>query len=168
MPPSLLGGGRRIRAQEQVLIEWGMCALRRSKHSVYDLKYHYVWIPKYGKKILTAEVADSAKQVFKRIADEYDMIIDRMEVVEDHVHIFLESPPRLSPAQIVQILESISVRELFRQYPHLRGKLWGGRLWSDGFFARAAGDEVTGDVIRRYIKYHEHGRAAVQLALWDD
>ena len=47
-----------------------MCALRRSKHSVYDLKYHFVWIPKYRKKILTPEVADYAKQVIQQIAEE--------------------------------------------------------------------------------------------------
>jgi putative transposase len=145
-----------------------MCALRRSKHSVYDLKYHFVWIPKYRKKILTPEVAEYAKQVFQRIAEEYDMIIDTLEVVEDHVHVFLEAPPRLSPARIVQILKSISARELFRQYPDLRRKLWGGKLWSDGYFVRAVGDEVTGDVIRRYIKYHQHDQGAIQLALWDE
>ena len=102
-----------------------MSALRRSKHAVYDLKYHFVWIPRYRKEVLTLEIADYAKQVFQRVAEEYDMIIDTMEVVEDHVHIFLEAPPRLSPARIVQILKSISARELFRQFPHLRRKVWG-------------------------------------------
>jgi putative transposase len=67
----------------------------------------------------------------------------------------------------VQILKSISARELFRQFPHLRRKLWGGQLWSDGYFVRAVGDEVTGDVIRRYIKYHQHDQGIVQLSLWD-
>jgi putative transposase len=145
-----------------------MSALRRSEHAVYDLKYHFVWIPKYRKQILTSEVADCTKQVFERIAEEYDMIIDTMEVVEDHVHVFLEAPPRLSPARIVQILKSISARGLFRQFPHLRRKLWGGQLWSDGYFVRAVGDEVTGDVIRRYVKYHQHDQGIVQLSLWDD
>ena len=144
-----------------------MSALRRSKHAVYDLKYHFVWIPKYRKRILTTEVADYAEQVFHRIAEGYDLVIDTMEVVEDHVHIFLEAPPRLSPARIVQMLKSISARELFRQFPHLRRKLWGGRFWSDGYFVRAVGDEVTGDVIRRYIKYHQHEQGIVQLSLWD-
>ena len=145
-----------------------MSALRRSKHAVYDLKYHFVWIPKYRKRILTEEVADYAKQVFERIAEEYDLIIDTMEVVEDHVHMFLEAPPRLSAAQIVQILKSLSARELFREFPRLRRELWSGHLWSAGYFVRAVGDEVTGDVIRRYIEYHEHHQDAVQLSLWDD
>ena len=142
-----------------------MCALRRSSHAVYDLKYHFVWIPKYRKRILTPEIADYAKQVFRKTAEEYDMIIDTVEVVEDHVHIFLEAPPRLSPSRIVQILKSISARELFRQFPRLRRQLWGGKLWSRGYFVRAVGDEVTGDVIRRYIQYHEHQQGAVQLSL---
>ncbi len=145
-----------------------MCALRRSSHAVYDLKYHFVWIPKYRKRILTPEIADYAKQVFREIAEEYDMVIDTVEVVEDHVHIFLEAPPRLSPSRIVQILKSISARELFRQFPRLRRQLWGGKLWSRGYFVRAVGDEVTADVIRRYIEYHEHQQGAVQLSLWDN
>ena len=145
-----------------------MCALRRSSHAVYDLKYHFVWIPKYRKRILTPEIADYAKQVFRKTAEEYDMVIDTMEVVEDHVHIFLEAPPRLSPSRIVQILKSISARELFRQFPRLRRQLWGGKLWSRGYFVRAVGDEVTADVIRRYIEYHEHQQGAVQLSLWDN
>jgi len=145
-----------------------MCALRRSSHAVYDLKYHFVWIPKYRKRILTPEIADYAKQVFRKTAEEYDMVIDTVEVVEDHVHIFLEAPPRLSPSRIVQILKSISARELFRQFPRLRKQLWGGKLWSRGYFVRAVGDEVTGDVIRRYIEYHEHQQGAVQLSLWDN
>jgi putative transposase len=74
-----------------------MSALRRSKHAVYDLKYHFVWIPKYRKQILTSEVADCTKQVFERIAEEYDMIIDTMEVVEDHVHDFSKRRPDCRP-----------------------------------------------------------------------
>jgi len=145
-----------------------MCALRRSSHAVYDLKHHFVWIPKYRKRILTPEIADYAKQVFRKTAEEYDMVTDTVEVVEDHVHTFLEALPRLSPSRIVQILKSISARELFRQFPRLRRQLWGGKLWSRGYFVRAVGDEVTADVIRRYIEYHEHQQGAVQLSLWDN
>jgi putative transposase len=141
----------------------------RSKHAVYDLKYHFVWIPKYRREILTAEIAEYAKQVFQKVAEEYDLIIDAMEIVEDHVHIFLEAPPRLSPSRVVQILKSISARELFRGFPRLWQELWGGQLWSDGYFVRAVGDEVTGDVIRRYTEYHKHQQGgAIQLSLWDD
>lgn len=85
------------------------------------------------------------------------------------MRLFLEAPARLSPSRIVQILKSTSARELFREFPRLGRELWGGQLWSDGYFVRAVGDEVTGDVIRCQIEYHKHQQGgAIQLSLWDD
>src|SRR4030043_2055152 len=100
--------------------------IRRAKHAVYDLKYHLVWIPKYRKNILSDEIAEYLKEVFTRVAEEYGLQIDTMEVVEDHVHIFLEAPPRYSPAQLVQIMKSISAKEVFKKFPDLRKQLWAG------------------------------------------
>ena len=75
------------------------------------------------------------------------MSIDMMEVMEDQVHIFVEAPPRCSPAEVVQILKSISAREVFKKYSKLRKQLWAGELWSDGYFARSVGDKVTAEII---------------------
>ncbi len=135
-----------------------MSPIRRASHSVYDLKYHFVWIPKYRKLVLSKEVGRSLEQIFEGIAERYEMSIDTMEVMPDHVHLFLEAPPRYSPSRVVQILKSVSARELFRQHPQLREQLWGGELWSDGYFVRSVGDRVTAEVIRRYIRlqHEEH------------
>lgn len=142
-----------------------MCALRRSSHAVYDIKYHFVWIPKYRKQILVGEVAEYTKEVFRRIGEEYGLVIDTMEVEEDHVHIFLEALPKYSPARVAQILKSISAREIFHRFPWLRQQLWGGELWGDGYFVRSVGDQVTTDIIRRYINYQRD--QAGQLKLWE-
>ena len=69
--------------------------IRRTKHAVYDLKYHLVWVPKYRKHVLGGEVSVYLKKVFKRISEEYGFEIDTMEVVEDHVHLFLEGAPQI-------------------------------------------------------------------------
>lgn len=141
--------------------------IRRTKHAVYDLKYHLVWIPKYRKHILGEEVSRYLKEVFNRIAEEYGFKIDTMEVVEDHVHIFLEAPPRYSPADVVQIMKSISGREVFRKYPKLRKQLWAGELWNDGYFVRSVGDKVTSDIIRKYIEYQSHEEKSSQLKMFE-
>lgn len=133
-----------------------MSPIKRTKHAVYDLKYHLVWVPKYRKKIFTKEIEEVAREIFKEIAEQYEFEIDEMEVAVDHVHIFLVAPPRYSPARVVQILKSISAREIFKKFPRLRKQLWAGELWNDGYFARTVGDKVTSDVIRRYIKYHNN------------
>ena len=137
--------------------------IRRTKHAVYDLKYHMVWIPKYRKNILSEEIAEYLKEVFTRVAEEYGFQIDIMEVVEDHVHIFLEAPPRYSPADVVQIMKSVSGREVFRKYPKLRKQLWAGELWNDGYFVRSVGDKITAEIIRKYIEYQSHEEKSSQL-----
>lgn len=98
-------------------------------------------------------MAKRLKEIFEEIAERYDFEIDTQEVMEDHVHIFLSAPPRYSPSQVVQILKSISARLVFQEFPEVKKRLWGGELWSDGFFVRSVGDKVTAEVIRNYIKY---------------
>ena len=141
--------------------------IRRTKHAVYDLKYHLVWIPKYRKHILGKEVSDYLKTIFNMIAEEYEFRIDTMEVMEDHVHIFVEVPPKYSPARGVQIMKSISAREVFKAFPNLRKQLWAGELWNDGYFVRSVGGKVTADIIRRYIEYQTHEDDSTQLNMFD-
>lgn len=142
-------------------------AAKAGAHSVYDLKYHFVWTPKYRKELLTGEVAEAVREIIQSVAGAYDMEIDTMEVMEDHVHVFLSAPPRYSPARVMQIMKSISAREIFVRYPWVRRKLWGGEFWGDGYFVRSIGDQVTSEIIRRYIRYQKSPKN-VQLELWDE
>ncbi len=140
-----------------------MSLVKRAKHAVYDLKYHFVWIPKYRKLVLKGPVAESLKTIFYGIVERYELEIDTLEVMSDHVHMFLMVPPKYSPSHVVQILKSVSARELFSRHPELREELWGGELWSDGYFVRSVGDEVTADVIRRYIKLQHEDQLRLDL-----
>jgi len=142
-------------------------AYKASAHAVYDLQYHIVWTPKYRKTLLVGEVARAVQELFYQIAAAYDLEIDTMEVMEDHVHVFLSAPPRYAPARIAQILKSISARELCASFPRLRRQLWGGQCWADGYFVRSVGDAVTAEIIRRYIRYQKSPQN-VQLRLFDE
>lgn len=121
--------------------------IRRTKHAVYDCKYHMVWTPKYRKQILNDEMRGYLEEVFQHIAEEYECSIGTMEVMEDHVHIFLEVTPRYALAEVVQIIKSISAGEIFKKYPNLRKQLWAHELWNDGYFIRSVGDKVTAEII---------------------
>ena len=130
-----------------------MGPVKRTRHAVYDLKYHIVWIPKYRKIILSDEIATRLKEIFQGIAERYEFEIDTMEVMEDHVHLFISAPPRYSPSRVVQIMKSVSAKVVFQEFPEIREQLWGGELWNDGYFVRTTGDKVTSEVIRKYIRY---------------
>ena len=114
--------------------------VRRTKHAVYDLKYHLVWVPKYRANILGGEVSQYLKEVFYQIAEEYEFRIDTMEVMEDHVHIFIEAPPAYSLAEIVQMLKSVSAGEVYKKFPKMRNMMWSWKIWNDGYFVRSVGD----------------------------
>ncbi|MBF8303100.1 MAG: putative transposase, IS200-like, partial [Candidatus Dadabacteria bacterium] len=100
--------------------------------------------------ILREDISKRVEEVFREIAKVYEFDIERMAVVEDHVHIFLGAPPRYSAGEIVRVLKSKSAKVVFREFPEVREELWGGEFWSDGYFVRSVGDEVTAEVIRRY------------------
>jgi len=116
---------------------------------------------------LGGDVGEYVKEVFQQIADEYEFHIDTMEVMEDHVHVFIEAPPAYAPARVVQILKSVSAREVFKKFPKLRKSMWSGMIWSDGYFVRSVGDKVTADVIRKYIQYQKHEDTPTQLAMFE-
>jgi REP element-mobilizing transposase RayT len=87
--------------------------------------------------------------MFQEIANHYDITIEGMEVSPDHVYIFCSFPPRYSIAQVVTRFKSLSARAIFREYPQVKSRLWGGELWEDGYSARTVGDKVTAEVIRK-------------------
>ena len=125
---------------------------RTGSHTRSDLKYHLVWVPKYRKRLLTGPRRKYLKYLLERVAAEWDLAIVEMEVMEDHVHLFLEAPTRLSPAQIMNTIKGITSRHMFVKFPELKGVLWAGHLWADGYYAATVGDEVTAEMVRRYIR----------------
>ena len=129
--------------------------LKRASHAVYDTCYHLVWCPKYRRQIFRDEaIRKRAGQLLREIAEEYGMEIYEMEVAEDHVHIMLSFPPRQSMSEVVRVLKSNSGRELFREFPELKLRLWSGQLWEDGYFGRTVGDRMTSEIIQKYIQHH--------------
>ena len=141
-------------------------AFRRTAHAVYDAQYHLVCSPKYRKNILQGLIAQRINQLLHEIAVAYDITVDEMEVSLDHVHVFCSFPPRLSISQVVTRFKSLSARAVLREFPQIKRQLWGGEFWEDGYFARTVGDEVTADVIRRYIQRHRDAPDDGQLDLF--
>ena len=145
-----------------------MTDLRRTRHAIYELKYHFVWIPKYRRKVLNREIKEKLKEIFLQIVEEYDCEIIEQWVMSDHVHLFLSAPPKYSPSRLVNIIKSISRNEIFREFPGFARRCWNKKLWADGYFVRAVGDKVTADEIQKYVRYQTKEKQGIQLELFPE
>jgi len=139
---------------------------RASSHAKYDCKYHLVWCPKRRWALSDADVRAYVRETFQAIAEEFGFWIEELAIEEDHVHVFLEFPPKYAIGRVVGILKSISASRSFHEFPWLRRKFWSGELWEDGYAVRTVGDRVTADLIRRYIKRHTEEQATNQPELF--
>ena len=119
---------------------------------VYNIHYHIVWCVKYRNKVLTPEVETYLKQVLSDIGSECGFTVTMCEVGEaDHVHVFVDAPPKLSVTYIVQHLKGTSALRLFKRFPDLRSHLWRGQLWNGSYFIETIGSTSEANV-RAYIE----------------
>ena len=146
----------------------GGMVLRRTPHAVDDTLYHLVWSPKYRRDVLQGEIPQRVQELCAAIAEPYDITMEELEGSPDHVHIFCSFPPRSSMAQVVTRCKSLRARAIFREFPRIKRRLWGGELWEDGSLARTVGDKVTAAVLRRYIQQHRLEKSGdAQLSLFE-
>jgi putative transposase len=124
----------------------GRCA--KNAGAVFSLKYHLVWCPKYRRPVLEGRVAVRLRELLAEIVDELEATLHAVEVMPDHVHLFVESDPRWAAAGIVSRIKGRTSRELRAEFPHLRSRL--PTLWSRSYYAGSVG-HVSEAMVRRYI-----------------
>jgi len=127
--------------------------IKHTSHARYELWYHVAFSTKYRKRIFTdRNTKQEVENIFKEIALQYDMEIDKIEVMSDHVHMSVSAPPRIAPSRAIQILKSVSTRLLFKQYKFLKKFYWGGEVWVQGYFIRSVGQGLTKEQVNKYIE----------------
>lgn len=125
---------------------------KSKNHSKFLLTYHIIFTCKYRKKLLT-DYGEDVKQIMYDISQKYDFSIKEMEVDKDHIHMMIESVPKVSPLQIVKVLKQQSTIEIWRIYKkELQKYFWKeNTLWTDGYFISTIG-EVSSKTLKHYIQ----------------
>ena len=145
--------------------------LQRNTHHVFRLMYHFVWIPKYRHKVFCEPYRSELKAIIQKIGYDYDIDIVELEVPEDQIHMVVRSEPKLAPAEVMQVIKSISAREFFKLRPEIRQQyFWGGKLWTQSYFVETIGN-ANEEVIRVYVQdplkaMNDHEVHAQQLGLF--
>ena len=140
--------------------------IKHACHKVYIIKYHLIFIVKYRKDLfLNNDYVEYLKIVLAEIEKRYFLHPKTIGFDEDHVHMLMQAAPRYSPSRVVQIVKSITAREIFNKFPEIKKELWGGELWSDGGYIGTVGEGANAEIIRKYIQ--KQGRKGDQLRLLD-
>ena len=123
-------------------------------HNVSNLVYHLVFPAKYRRVVFdNKKIEEHLRQICLEIEKRYDYIIFlEIGVDKDHVHFLIQSTPNYAPSKIVQIIKSITSRQIYVECPEVKKKLWGGQFWSDGYFVAIVGKNQNEEVTREYVK----------------
>ena len=127
-----------------------MRKLNKSRHSRYLLNLHIVWIPKYRRAILNGH-QDEMKDILYSIAKNKQWEILAVEVMPDHVHLFVSVPPTIAPCEVVKAFKGQSGRHFLINHPEFADVRYDNSLWAPSYFVASAGD-VSSEIIKAYIE----------------
>ena len=126
--------------------------LDKGAHSVYALQYHLVQCVKYRKQVLdTPAIIDYLKQKIIEISDTFQVIVIDIGCDKDHFHMLFRAKPTLDIPKYMNAIKTITSREIKRNFPETKEKLWKEAFWSRSYFLATSG-QVTLEQLKRYVE----------------
>ncbi|WP_424321103.1 IS200/IS605 family transposase [Lacticaseibacillus chiayiensis] len=130
-----------------------------TRRYIYNFHYHLIWVTKYrNQTFVTKELANEMKDILQRVADDNEIVIEKMAVMPDHVHVLISFPPSKAPTSAIKALKGRSAFIFLKRHPEIRhSQYWGGHLWSPSYYMSTLGNMSKG-VVENYInnqKYNE-------------
>ena len=124
----------------------------RLRHSVWECKYHLVWIPKCRRKVLYGQLRRELGEVFHELARQKECRIEEGHMLPDHVHVLMSIPPKYAVAQVVGFVKGKSAIHVARTFGRRRNFV-GQHFWARGYYVSTVGKDE--EAVRKYIKEQE-------------
>ena len=136
-------------------------------HSLWECKYHVVFIPKYRRRRLYAQLRRYLGEVFHQLARQKESAIEEGHLLPDHVHMLIAIPPKYAVSQVIGFIKGKSAIHVARVYGERRRNFTGQHFWARGYFVSTVGRDEA--VVRDYIRrQEEEDRRLDQLNLDPD
>ena len=131
-----------------------MSRFRKLSHTIWHCQYHIVWVPKYRYRVLRGPIGVAVYESIQAICGYAGAEVVEMNVQEDHVHLIVMVPPKVSISDLMGRVKGQTSIKIFKQFRHLRKKpYWGNHFWSKGYCVDTVG--LDAEMIRRYVKFQE-------------
>ena len=131
-----------------------MSRFKKLSHAVWYCSYHIVWTPKYRYRILKGKIRDEVEDCILSFSEQKKCTIIELNVQEDHVHLLVMVPPKVSISDFVGTVKGRTAIRIFNKYKHLKDRpYWGNSFWSKGYCVDTVG--LDEEMIRKYVKYQE-------------
>lgn len=121
----------------------------KSKTCVYNLGYHVIWCPKYRRNVLINGIDTRLKELIQKKCNELECEIGEIEVMPNHVHLFVKATPIIAPHFLIQQIKGYSARVLRTEYPELKRKM--PNMWTRSYYIESVG-HISQNTIERYIQ----------------
>lgn len=126
--------------------------IRHGRHCVFLMHVHLVFVTKYRRDVFTKAILEDLRTLFSGVCADFEAELVEFDGEDDHVHLLVNYPPKVSVSNLVNSLKGVSSRMIRKKnYPSIRKKLWGGALWSPSYFAGSCGGAPLA-VIRKHIE----------------
>ena len=139
----------RLALYEVMLYNKDMERWKSGTNCIFNIGYHFIWCPKYRRKVLVGIVAQRLKEVFEIKAQELGVDIVSLEIMSDHVHLFVKCKPTFSPHQLIKQFKGFSSRTLRTEIPKLKSRL--PTLWTNSYYCESVG-HISETIIKKYIE----------------
>ena len=138
-----------------------MSKYRKLSHVVFKCDYHIVWVPKYRFRVLKGAIKELVEHDIRMLCEWKSCVVQELNVQDDHIHLLVSVPPKVSISKLMGILKGKIAIKLFKSYPQLKVKpYWGNHFWARGYFVSTVG--LDEDMIRRYVKHQEKEEKRVE------
>jgi len=129
--------------------------LRKGRNCVFLMHVHLVFVTKYRRAVFTKPILEELRTIFTSVCKDFSAELVQFEGENNHVHLLVNYPPKMSVSKLVNSLKGVSSR-LVRKSAHqtIQQALWGNSLWSPSYFAGACGGAPL-EIIRQYIEQQE-------------
>ncbi len=126
--------------------------IRTGRHCVFNIHVHLVFVTKYRRGVFTKVILEDMRSVFETVCHDFEAELVEFDGEDDHVHLLVNYPPKVSVSTLVNSLKGVSSRLIRKKkYPEIQKKLWGGHLWSPSYFAGSCGGAPL-SIIKQYIE----------------